>query len=450
MIKLSKEQQKVINIFMAFLKSKDLTFSLTGSAGTGKSFTVSELIKRLKLEYVLCAPTHKAALVLRKYCKEPAITLHSLLALSPLVAIENFNLSDLRFRASQEKWLMPAHGLIICDEASMINDELFDMLVNECRKLNSKILFVSDPCQLMPVNNKTYSKVYSECDQSFQLTEIHRQEDSSCLMPLLARLRTETIDTLHPAVSEESILSVYSSRQEFINKAADYYKKAIENQDILACKMLAYTNRNVSLYNQCIHKAIWQDDAPYHVGDIITAYDNGQTGQAINGYANGIASNKDKFKFFNSMDYVICDIKDTYRKLMHGIGTKGWLLTLYDTYNNSYGQIYMLDTDNDFEKIAAELEKLRIYGLRHKDWKSYTSFKSSFCTPVTLTVSERSIMRKTFDLGYCCTVHKSQGSSYDNVFVDWRNIQRCCDEEERRQLEYVALSRTRKNAFIFN
>jgi len=44
---------------------------------------------------------------------------------------------------------------------------------------------------------------------------------------------------------------------------------------------------------------------------------------------------------------------------------------------------------------------------------------------------------------------RMQGSSYNEVFVDIRNINSCMDEAVRRQLQYVALSRTRHNAFIF-
>lgn len=43
---------------------------------------------------------------------------------------------------------------------------------------------------------------------------------------------------------------------------------------------------------------------------------------------------------------------------------------------------------------------------------------------------------------------KVQGSSYDEIFVDWRNINSCRDEEFKRQLQYVAMSRTRSNAYV--
>jgi exodeoxyribonuclease-5 len=61
----------------------------------------------------------------------------------------------------------------------------------------------------------------------------------------------------------------------------------------------------------------------------------------------------------------------------------------------------------------------------------------------------RLIRKKSFDYGYACTVHRSQGSDYNNIFVDMKDIGLCKDDAIRRQLQYVALSRTRNNALIF-
>lgn len=41
-----------------------------------------------------------------------------------------------------------------------------------------------------------------------------------------------------------------------------------------------------------------------------------------------------------------------------------------------------------------------------------------------------------------------QGSSINNVYVDMKDVSKCRDSIEHRQLQYVALSRTRKDAYI--
>jgi ATP-dependent exoDNAse (exonuclease V) alpha subunit len=48
---------------------------------------------------------------------------------------------------------------------------------------------------------------------------------------------------------------------------------------------------------------------------------------------------------------------------------------------------------------------------------------------------------KDFDYGYAITVHKSQGSTYTNVFVDEADIDTNKKHAERNKLKYVAFSR---------
>jgi ATP-dependent exoDNAse (exonuclease V) alpha subunit len=73
----------------------------------------------------------------------------------------------------------------------------------------------------------------------------------------------------------------------------------------------------------------------------------------------------------------------------------------------------------------------------------------SFTTPIDLYYDGRLIRKKSFDYSYALTAYKSQGSSYNNVLVDIRNINICKDEQIKRQLQYVALSRTRNNVLIY-
>lgn len=41
-----------------------------------------------------------------------------------------------------------------------------------------------------------------------------------------------------------------------------------------------------------------------------------------------------------------------------------------------------------------------------------------------------------------------QGSTYDNVFVDMTDVNVCLDRENKRELQYVALSRAKKFAHV--
>ena len=69
----------------------------------------------------------------------------------------------------------------------------------------------------------------------------------------------------------------------------------------------------------------------------------------------------------------------------------------------------------------------------------------SFLCPFDLMYENRMIRKKSIDYGYCISVHKSQGSSINNVLIDMGNIFTCKNKEDLRQLQYVAMSRTKNN-----
>lgn len=90
-VKLGEEQIQAIEAIKKFIEtSPETAFSLIGSAGTGKTTIMKELIKwlRARKKYCLCAPTHKAKLVLERLTGDyNTQTLHKLLALAPNIEI---------------------------------------------------------------------------------------------------------------------------------------------------------------------------------------------------------------------------------------------------------------------------------------------------------------------------------------------------------------------------
>ena len=139
-----EQQLEAISMINSFVNSsKETAFSLIGSAGTGKTSIMLEIINELNryhTRFVLCAPTHQAKLVLEKSSGEEVITIHKLLSLSPNIEIEHLDFSDLEFIQSTNKAIeIPTKGVVICDESSMVNDFLFLKLVEICEKRNTKI-----------------------------------------------------------------------------------------------------------------------------------------------------------------------------------------------------------------------------------------------------------------------------------------------------------------------
>ena len=92
-------------------------------------------------------------------------------------------------------------------------------------------------------------------------------------------------------------------------------------------------------------------------------------------------------------------------------------------------------------------KKSQLYG---KLWKRYYELQEYFASPFDLFYEDRLVKSATIKLGYAISTHKSQGSSINNVYIDFGDLRRCYNMEEFRQLEYVALSRARNNIYLLN
>ena len=54
------------------------------------------------------------------------------------------------------------------------------------------------------------------------------------------------------------------------------------------------------------------------------------------------------------------------------------------------------------------------------------------------------------DFNHCLTIHKSQGSEYNYVYIDTKDLTKCLDMNERMKLLYVAISRSKNKVFVNN
>ena len=443
--KLGEEQQQALEAIKNFIiDSNETSFSLFGPAGTGKSCLISYIINFIEqngYDYALCAPTHKAALVVRSYVDREVTTLHSLLALSPKLDIFKLDLRELQFESGKNISQIPYKGVVIVDEASMINDDLFDLLEEKCKEFGSKIIFSSDKMQLQPVKSKYYSKVYS-VKNKFGLTKIYRQDSENSIMPILETLRTHSLDTLDSCQGKTGSLYIQSELSDFIKESLPKFKEISNSLNVLKTRILAFTNNRVQNYNAAVKNLLFGKEE-YNVGELLTAYSNG----SYKGNA-----------YYNSMDYIVQVIQPC-NKIIAGINVNGYILSLWDPYYKKQFEVFMISKDNNpeevFVSIAAKIESIRLEAIYSKNnktrgriWGEYYDLLHSFTTPIDLIFDNRVIVTKSFDYGYAQSIHKSQGSSYDEVFIDWRNTKICKDEEFRRQLQYVALSRTRSNAYI--
>jgi hypothetical protein len=89
-----------------------------------------------------------------------------------------------------------------------------------------------------------------------------------------------------------------------------------------------------------------------------------------------------------------------------------------------------------------------------KDWGSYFDFRNKFRllgAPLNEEGTSSRILGKTskdVDYAYALTIHKSQGSTYDNIYMDVQNIRACGEANLALRLLYTGLSRPKNKAYL--
>lgn len=449
-ITLAEEQIEALERMKDFLNTEEPVLVLQGYAGTGKTSILNEYIQFLRStreDFILCAPTHKAKLVVEEVTGEDAMTVHKLLSLAPNIEIFELDYKDLKFQCNGFGEI-PDNGIVIIDEASMINDEIYKLLLDMCNQYGTKLLFIGDKAQIQPVCSKSTSLVFN-CPNIITLTQIHRQADTNGLLPLLSRLRERPLKRFEPIEAPEGSLIICDQAKDFMLKSADFFRRAIKKQDVNEVKLIAYTNARVQGFNQCMRKLLWDTNVAneYNQFEFLTGYENFE-------YNNT--------QFYNSLDYIIVDApKRVERHIPHFMKMPGYELELFDTVYKKLLTVFILERDinKDYiDSLAATIENFRISAIEAKRngnrtrstflWKKYFEMIKSFATPKDIMWDNRVIKKKTFDYGYASTIHKIQGSSLGTVFIDMANVLVCKNVDEIRQMQYVSLSRTKTDAYI--
>lgn len=455
---LNKDQLDGLNRLADFLEDEDASSTvLSGSAGTGKSSIVKVLMAYVDKKYkdggtqiVLAAPTHKAKIVLNRLAATSITkTLHKLLGLKPDVSITHFDAKDLQFYINLILDLFPTGKTVyIIDECSMINDHLFELVIDKLAQNGDKVIFIGDSKQLSPVKQETQSKTFTGTDfKGVNLTKVERQIEGNPLLSYLVKLRDVPIDRFIQDAEKGEGLYCFDDIKPF---CIAMQKKHVNNNFVenpYGTKVLTYTNSRAGEINEFVRKKIYKRTKPIEVGDVLMGtdtYDPAGKGNAL---------------VYNGSDYVVLSMEKTVQPLPYHGDVAGYYVRLYDTVDNGKFTIFMIDpelSEKDKSGIAWTLESIRQSAIRvgakpytrKVAWGQWFKLLASFTTFEDLMFQGRTIRKAGFSYGYAITTHKSQGSTYDDVFIDMKDLNSCPNQGLRRELQYVALSRARNNAYL--
>lgn len=435
--------------------SKELECTLRGYAGTGKTFILRYFLQHVvDKSYTITAPTHKALRVLEAQIGRKGMTLHSLHGLKPNIDLQNFDIENPQFDPLNPCKIQN-YNLIVIDECSMINKDLFLLNHNKAKEFNTKILYVGDPLQLPPVN-EDISPTFAVVKNKVELTDVVRQEEGNPLLELFPILRDDIVNKtnnfLYHIIRNRDRIENGIGYQilpvaQFKERLLEEFNSDIFHKNIDHYRIVAYTNNAVTEWNSLIRNSIVGKDADIiHINDLLLSY-------------NTIV---DEFKdpiILNSEDYIIEDI----RPYISDEKLKTFAVNLKSMYDGHITQPFLVVDSKDvsFERYKNILTLLYNRAANHEQhgWYVYYKFKNRFLTNTRFTINTvqgTKYINKDIDYGYAMTVHKTQGSTFDNVAIDLTNLvftqtrygRREVDIDIRNKLIYVALSRAKNSVIL--
>lgn len=406
-ITLTHDQQKAVSALTAFLGDEDQhAFVLSGYAGTGKSTLIRHILadldktmKALRLinqhlpyyDLQLTATTNKAADNLATITGQQVPTIHSFLGLR----VE----TDYKTRETR---LVPSNKpdqenvLLFVDEASYIDSELLTMIFQRVKK--SKVIFIGDPAQLIPIKAKN-APVFNAPFPGAKLTQIVRQAQGNPVLELATKFR-ETVASgeWFKFVPDGSYVQHLQGKDFEQAVRAEFTRHDWKSNQ---SKLLGWTNKVTEAYSK-----------------IISSWCVGRTGFAVGDY---VQCNK----FFNKGKY---SVKTDETVLITGMSGK-------QTVHGVDGHYYTLN------------EKVTAFCPDHlADKKAALKLaKANDDTGLVAKIEEDWIDLRPV---YACTINKSQGSTYDRVFIDLNDLKRCNSGETMARLLYVGVSRARHQVIL--
>lgn len=466
-LKFTKDQENAINGILDFC-AKDFDTNnyingLIGAGGTGKTFITNYIIENCQYvsSVIKCtSSTHKACRVFSQAINYKKVdTIQSTFGLRLDLALEDFNPDRPQFNP-KAKPKLDNIKLLIIDEASMIPAKLITYINKKCKEKEIKILYIGDASQLPPVSEKQ-SIAFKTCAKTYELKQVVRQEISNPVKSLLDMLRYDIDNKTHrfiQYVSQNIGMMNYNEQGEgfsivgqeaFVNYIDISFNDEEYTKNIDLYRIIAYTNNRVNYWNNYIRNNIIKDSekAIITINDLIMSY------QTIVNEFNEVVIN-------NSEEYIIKDIVN-YCDSKYGF--KGFLLKFQMVHGGKISKpLFVIDHSDNFtiqmyDKVVSDLlksAKNASGGTRAKKWTEYFDFKKKYLLATNVFKQGILTYQRDIDYGFAITAHKSQGSTYNTVFVDLNdmiydkngNVYPNIDDLLRRL--YVACSRASTNLIL--
>jgi ATP-dependent exoDNAse (exonuclease V) alpha subunit len=415
----------------------DNILSLSGAAGTGKTFLTAKIVKHFtqnsKYNITMTAPTHKALYVLRKNLLENGtntVTAKTIQSFLNIKLFTDYEKGVQKFRPDKNKTNKDVSktDILIVDESSMISAELYNYIVEAIEHDRVKVvLFIGDPYQLLPINSKE-NKVFTTRHQ-YILKDVVRQAEDSYIIQLATKIRDMIktqefvgIQSFFMQYAEDKRISFFHNQETFLShfhNAENWY----EEDKVLA----SFTNRDVDAFNKLIRNKYWNDRDLNNPPTLLR-------GDKI--IFNSAYSINDITKFHNSE---VVTIKDAKKDVFKPLGIEYWTCKATESADEEEFRVIDPESQAIFNKklseIAKQAKKEKNKEEKKKLWEVFFKTRETFADVKYI---------------YASTIHKLQGSTHEKVYIDLYSLSnmKSLDYDTIYRLMYVAISRASDDIVI--
>lgn len=420
------------------------SFAILGAAGVGKSWLTSEIVKlanSMRLKCYLSTPTHKAVRVLNEMIENLGLknsyrvqsgTIHKFLNLKLVNGYEDENDMNPEKQILVKNTMTPPEGLAYCDilfvdEASMVDNNLYELTMNEMGDRFRIVIFIGDYFQLPPVGGALSPIFYpSDKHRVFQLLETVRQKAGSQIINRAAWLKDYIAKQQFPAnildlfMTHGEVTVYQSSDPEQHAAFVSRYFNDLDNTKIIG----TYTNKLVDEYNTYVRNIVLNNPVDrVCVGErlvVQTPYE-GSDGNIL---------------FTSNQEIVVkkCVLKDS-------ASLKYKVFRITDEDGNSANVLHQDEFERYNEELESKLHLARTLNntpdkkARSRAWSDYFDLMNKY-----LNVKS----------AYASTIHKLQGSTYENCYLDLRTVPQFYhrNPDLMCRLLYVGITRPSKEIFI--
>jgi len=432
---------------------------LRGYAGTGKTTLLGALVsvmRQLRREVVLLAPTGRAAKVLALHAGMPAYTIHRV-----IYRQETFRGEGTHFQLGFNKL---RNALFIVDEASMISrgtgrmaestfgtGEVLDDLISYVYSGEGcRLLLVGDTAQLPPVGEeespaldvevlRRYGLLVGQAD----LTEVVRQTQESDVLALATQLRTAltegslNIPPIHPHQAGE-VRAI--TGEELVETLEEDYSQFGTEGVIVVTR----SNKQANAYNAGIRARIFDREEELTRGDLVMIVKNNYhwAAEAAKSLPQG---ERMPFDFIANGDVAqVVRLRNVHEQ--YGFTFADATLSFPDYADYELTCRVLLTTLQSDSPSLTAAESQQLYEGILEDYQ-HIPLKSDRLRTLRADPYYNALQLK---YAYAVTCHKAQGGQWQRVYIDKGYLPPEADPAEQLRWFYTALTRTTDRVYLVN